>query len=73
MMKVKECMSNNVTCGSPDWTISEVAKLMMEEHIGCMPICDTSKKVVGLITDRDLVLRTIAVGKDPNTTPISEV
>jgi len=72
-MKVKECMSSNVVCVRSETTVSETAKLMMDEHVGCIPVCDTNKRVVGLITDRDLVLRTIACNKDPNTTPISEV
>ena len=72
-MKVKECMSNNVVCANPGWTVKETAKLMEKERVGCVPVCDDSKKIVGLVTDRDLVLRTIACNKDPNTTPISEV
>jgi len=45
----------------------------MDEHIGCVPVCDTNKKIVGLVTDRDLILRTIACDKDASQTPISEV
>ncbi|MCL2383671.1 MAG: CBS domain-containing protein [Oscillospiraceae bacterium] len=72
-MKVKECMSSNVVWVKPEWLIKDVAKLMMEEHVGCIPVCNESKKLVGLVTDRDLVLRTIACNKDPATTPVSEV
>ena len=72
-MKVKECMSSNVVWVKPDSTVKEVAKLMQEEHVGCIPVCDNNKKVMGLITDRDLVLRTIANSKCVETTPISEV
>jgi len=72
-MKVKDCMSNKISYVSPEATASDVAKLMMDEHIGCVPVCDADKKIVGLVTDRDLILRTIACNKDANQTPISEI
>ena len=72
-MKVKECMCNQVACISPSATVSEVAKLMLDKHVGCIPVCDSNKRVVGLVTDRDLILRSLACGKDTNTTPVSEI
>jgi len=73
IMKVRECMSNKISYVSPDTTASDVAKLMMDEHIGCVPVCDTNKRIVGLVTDRDLILRTIACDKDVKQTPVSEI
>lgn len=72
-MKVKECMSLDVCCCCPNETISEVAKKMCEKHIGCIPVCNENKNVVGLITDRDIILRSIACDKDVKQTPISEI
>lgn len=72
-MKVNECMCKNVVCANQDTTISDVAKLMSDNHVGCIPICDFNKNVVGLITDRDITLRTVACGKDANTTKASEI
>ncbi len=72
-MKVKECMSLDVCYCKPDETIKDVAKLMSDNHIGCVPVCDDSKKVVGLVTDRDIILRSIACEKDVNNTPVSEI
>lgn len=72
-MKVKECMCNEVACVNPNSTISDVAKLMLNKHVGCIPVCDTNKNVVGLVTDRDLILRTLACDKDIKQTPVSEV
>ena len=71
-MKVKECMCSEVACVKPDSKISDVAKLMLNKHVGCVPICDNNK-VVGLVTDRDIILRTIACEKDIKQTPVSEV
>jgi len=72
-MKVKECMCKNVTCVNPNATVTDVAKIMMNNHVGCVPVCDASQNVVGLVTDRDLILRSIACDKDVKTTPISEI
>ena len=72
-MKVKECMSSNVLSVSPDASASHVAKIMMDNHVGCVPVCDTNKKIIGIVTDRDLILRIIACDKDARQTPVSEV
>ncbi len=71
-MKVRECMCNEVACVNPNSTISDVAKLMLDRHVGCIPVCDNDK-VVGLVTDRDLILRSLACEKDIKKTPVSEV
>ena len=72
-MKVDQCMCKNVVCANQDTTITDIAKLMSDNHIGCVPICDFNKNVVGLITDRDITLRAVACGKDTNTTKASEI
>lgn len=72
-MKVKDCMCNNVTFLKPEATIADCAKLMSSEHIGCVPVCDNNKKIVGIVTDRDLILRTIACDKNATTTPLSDI
>ena len=72
-MKVRECMCNKVECVKPDSTVCDVAKLMLNKHIGCVPVCNASKNIVGLVTDRDIILRTLACEKDIKQTPVSEV
>lgn len=72
-MKIRECMCNETIWVNPSTTVEEVAKQMKNNHIGCIPVCDDSKKVVGLVTDRDLVLRCIACDKDAKTVPVSEI
>lgn len=57
----------------PDNTIKDCAKLMCDNHIGCVPICDNSQNIVGVVTDRDVILRSIANDKNAITTPISEI
>src|SRR5436190_23625129 len=65
-MKVRDLMTPNPTCADPETTVEEIATLMKEEDIGCVPIIDEEGQVAGVITDRDIVVRCIAEGKDPS-------
>lgn len=72
-MKVNECMCTDVYWAKPETTIYDVAKLMKDERVGCVPICDNNKTIVGVVTDRDILLRGVACDKNTKTTPISEI
>ena len=72
-MKVKDCMTNNVYCVKPETNIKDVVNLMSQNHIGCVPVCDNNNDVCGIITDRDILLRSVACNKDVNSTPVSEI
>ena len=72
-MKVKECMCNQVWAAKPETTIYDIVKLMETNKIGCVPICDNSNTLVGLVTDRDKVLRGVGCNKDTTRTPASEI
>jgi CBS domain-containing protein len=66
-MQVRDIMTANVTCCTPDTGLQDVAHLMVDCHCGCIPVCqsDGSKEPVGMITDRDIVCRAVAEGKNP--------
>lgn len=72
-MKVKDCMSQNVCYVKPEAKIQEVAKLMLQNHIGCIPVCDDKNSICGIVTDRDIMLRCVACDKDIKQTPVSEI
>lgn len=72
-MKVKDCMCNDVCCVKPETKISEVAKLMGEKHIGCIPVCDENDCICGILTDRDILLRSVACDKDTNQCCASDI
>lgn len=72
-MKVKDCMCNSVVWLNPNSTVSQCARLMDEQHIGSVPVCDQNQNVVGFVTDRDILLRAIACNKDINNTKLSEI
>ena len=71
-MKVKELMTREPACVGPDATLAEVATLMRQEDCGSIPVV-REKRLAGIVTDRDIVVRGIAAGKDAKTTPVSEV
>jgi CBS domain-containing protein len=70
--KVHEVMSDSPRCVTPDTTISEAAELMEEEDVGSLPVID-GEHLAGMVTDRDIVIRAIAKGKDPRGMPVREV
>ena len=72
-MKVKDCMCGEVCWVKPDTKVYEVAKIMNQNHIGCVPVCDDQNTLVGIITDRDIILRGVACDKDVKTTNASDI
>lgn len=70
-MNVSEVMTAQVATANPRTTIAEVARMMASVESGAVPVTDDGK-VVGLITDRDIVLRVVAEGKGLDT-PVADV
>jgi CBS domain-containing protein len=71
-MKVREMMTTDVTTATPDTTLEEIATMMRDENIGSVPIVDDDE-LMGIVTDRDIVVRCIAEGKDPVETEAEEL
>jgi CBS domain-containing protein len=61
----RDIMTPNPACCSPSTTLDQVAKMMLQNDCGEIPIIDTNDCVVGVITDRDIVCRVVAEGKNP--------
>lgn len=66
-MNVKDVMTNNPACCTPKTKLTEVAKMMVDNDCGCIPVVEneSTNKPVGMITDRDITVRTVAEGKNP--------
>ena len=64
-MKVKEVMHDGVTWVSPQTPILELAKKMQTDDVGSIPVGENDR-LVGMVTDRDIVCRGLAGGKDPS-------
>lgn len=71
-MKVRDVMTKSVATIRPDATIKDAAQIMQQHNVGSIPVVD-SNGLVGIVTDRDIVVRNIAEGKDPLSTPVKNV
>ena len=71
-MKIREVMSANPICCLPTDTTQQVAQMMCDHNVSCVPVVidQKSRKLVGMITDRDLCCSVVAGGLDPRTTKI---
>lgn len=72
-MKVKECMCRQIYSCTPNTNVADAAKIMNEHECGCIPICNEKEEVVGILTDRDIILRSVACGKDSCNTKVSDI
>ena len=71
-MKVRELMTKQPTTVGPDATLGEIATLMKQDDCGSIPVVEGGR-LVGIVTDRDIVVRGIAAGVDPKTQRVSRV
>lgn len=71
-MLIRDVMTASPTCCKPADRLDTVAKLMLDHDCGEIPVCDGTK-LVGVITDRDIVCRAVARGETPVAVPASEV
>lgn len=74
-MKVQDIMSRNPTCVTPETPLAEAARLMKQDDVGVVPVVESenSKRLVGLITDRDIAIRAVAEGRDGRTTSVGHI
>jgi len=68
-----DVMSSPCECIGESETIADAAKRLTELNVGSMPICGDDDKLKGMLTDRDIVVKVIAAGKDPGGTKVSEL
>ena len=66
-MHVRNIMTEKPACCTPDTNLQEVARMMVENDCGCVPVVENheTRKPVGVVTDRDITCRAVAEGKDP--------
>ncbi len=72
MGSIRDLMTSSPATAEPSSTVADVAQIMAQEDVGPVPIVEGGR-LVGLVTDRDLVIRVIAEGRDPNSTTIGEI
>lgn len=71
-MKVRDAMHVGVTWVAPDTSVSELARMMRDEDIGAIPVGENDR-LVGMVTDRDIVCKGLADGKDTDSLTAREV
>jgi CBS domain-containing protein len=71
-MQLRDVMTRDVKVIRPDAPIRDAARRMREIDVGPIPVCD-GDRLVGLLTDRDITIRAVAEGRDPNTTCVRDV
>lgn len=71
-MKVRDIMTTDVATATPETTLEDIATMMRDEDTGAIPVLEDNE-LVGIVTDRDIVIRCIAEGKDPVETTVEDV
>jgi CBS domain-containing protein len=72
MQTIQDVMTRNVKSISPEDTVRRAAELMKELDVGVIPVVDGAK-LVGMLTDRDITIRSTAAGQDPSKTRAGDV
>ena len=69
----REVMTGGAECIGENDTIADAAKRLAELNVGAMPICGEDNRLKGMLTDRDIVVKALAQGKDPGSTRAGEL
>jgi CBS domain-containing protein len=69
---IKQAMNPNPTTVAPEQSVAEAARLMRSEDVGSLPVVD-GDRLVGMVTDRDVALRVVAEGRDPDGTKVGDI
>jgi CBS domain-containing protein len=67
MSKARDVMHLGAECVGENSTLARAAEMMRDLHVGALPICGEDKRLRGIITDRDIVVRCVAAGHDAAT------
>ena len=72
-MRVNEVMTKGAECTQPDATLRDAAARMKYLNVGSLPVCGDNDRLVGMITDRDVTVRSTAAGAVPDTARVEDV
>ena len=72
-MKIRELMTGTVIRIHPEESVAVAARTLSRYNIGILPVCGSDGHLCGLVTDRDLVTRCVAAGRNPETTAVRDV
>jgi CBS domain-containing protein len=72
-MMIRDIMSGGAECTKPSATLRDAARRMKDLDVGSLPVCGDNERLVGMITDRDIAIRAVAEGNDPDATAVRDV
>jgi CBS domain-containing protein len=70
-MKINQVMTRHVEIVEPEATLKDAAQIMDDQDVGALPVCDNDR-LVGIITDRDIIVRAVSAGMDPNRSRVAD-
>lgn len=73
MPTARDVMTPTVEMVSENATLTDAARKMADLDVGSLPICSEDQRLIGIVTDRDIVLRAVAEGRDPATVHVGEI
>jgi CBS domain-containing protein len=71
--KARDVMSDDCTCIGENESVLDAAKRLKDLDVGSLPICGEDDRLKGMLTDRDIVVKVLAEGKDPSATKAGEL
>jgi CBS domain-containing protein len=71
-VRAYELMTRSVVTVQPDYTVEHAAQLMSNNNCGALPVVDNGNRLVGILTDRDLTVRSTGLGRDPRQTLVED-
>src|SRR5690348_8136393 len=71
--KIGDVMTQRPRAVTAQMTVREAARLMDEEDVGSLPVVDEAERVIGIVTDRDVAVRVVGRGLDPDKTVVGDV
>ncbi|MCI8870696.1 MAG: CBS domain-containing protein [Lawsonibacter sp.] len=72
-MQVRELMNPGVVTVEPSSSAALAARLLSRHNVGALPVCGGDRKLKGMVTDRDIILRCVAAEDDPAQTPVKDI
>jgi CBS domain-containing protein len=72
-MNVGDIMTDRSDIRRQDEPVTAAARLLKRHNVGALPVCDSTGRLRGLVTDRDIVLRCVAMDEDPQTTRTGDI
>jgi len=73
MATAREIMTAGTECAGENDTLTQAAQKMTQLGVGALPTCGADNRLKGMLTDRDIVVKALAVGKDPGSTRVGEL